>query len=96
VHTPLAQSLGTVHAPPVAQRAHDVVPPQSTPLSPPFLTPSLQAGAWHTLPVHTPLEQSAATPQALPVAHFVLQLPPQSTSVSVPFFTVSVQLGAWQ
>jgi hypothetical protein len=40
-----------------AQRTQVVAPPQSTALSPPFFTPSLQVGAWHTsgVPLHTAL-----------------------------------------
>ena len=44
-------------------------PPQSTSVSLPFFTPSLQVGAWQMPPVHTPLVQSPATAQPLPSAH---------------------------
>jgi hypothetical protein len=67
-------------------------PPQSTSVSVPFFTVSLQTAAWHTSPVHTPSRQSAATVQALFAAH-LSQVPPQSTSVSVLFFTESTQFG---
>jgi hypothetical protein len=58
LHTPLAQSVPTVHPPPVPQRAHVDVPPQSVPDSSPFFTPSLQLGAWHAFITQTPLAQS--------------------------------------
>jgi hypothetical protein len=103
------QSETLLHFCPSAQRGHPAaVPPQSTSLSFPFLTPSagLQVGAMHRhggagqlFPVpQTPLVQSPGTAQFMPSAHFLpgAQLPPQSTLVSVPFFTESPQLGAWQ
>jgi hypothetical protein len=43
----------------VGQRAQVLVPPQSTPLSRPFFTASLQVGAMHLPAVHTPLVQFA-------------------------------------
>jgi hypothetical protein len=76
------------------------VPPQSTPVSPPFCTESTHVGAWQTLPVQTPLVQSALPPQFLPSAHVSLAasqvVPPQSRSVSAPFFTPSVHVAAAQ
>src|SRR5689334_17699859 len=67
------------------------LPPQSTSVSLPFLTPSVQ----------TPFEQSAPTVQTLLSAHLLQVPPPQSTSVSAPFFMPSRQvpgthLFAWQ
>jgi hypothetical protein len=62
------------------------------PVSVPFLTPSVQIGAAHLMPVHTPLVQSAGMEQLLPVPQGE-QVPPQSTSASVPFFTPSTQVG---
>jgi hypothetical protein len=108
LHTWVAmQSETLLHFCPSAQRGHPAaVPPQSTSLSFPFLTPSggLQSGAMHRqggagqlFPVpQTPLVQSPGTAQFLPSAHFLpgAQLPPQSISVSVPFFTESPQLDA--
>jgi hypothetical protein len=94
-HTPLWQSPPTPQVLPLAHFVEQP-PPQSTSVSVPFFTLSVQSGAWHTLLVHTPDWQSAATTHAFVAAHFVEQLPPQSTSVSVPFFTPSVQSGAWQ
>src|SRR3954470_11600026 len=93
---PLWQSPPTKQFWAVAQSFPGQTAPQSTSLSVPFFTPSVQLGAWHTLPVHTPLEQSLPMVQARPVAHLVTHEPPQSTSVSVPFFAPSVQVGAWQ
>src|SRR5262245_59103692 len=46
---------GSTHAP------HE--PPQSTPVSSPFWTPSSHAAAAHMSLSHTPLAQSLATPQ---------------------------------
>jgi hypothetical protein len=69
------------------------VPPQSTAVSEPFITPSVQLAPWQMLLVHTPLWQSAETVQPEPFGQFVAQVPPQSTPVSLPFFTPSVQVG---
>jgi hypothetical protein len=69
------------------------LPPQSTSVSVPFFTKSVQSGAWHTLFVHTPLAQSDGAEHAFDVSHFGHAVPPQSTSVSLPFFTPSVQSG---
>jgi hypothetical protein len=69
LQTPLAQSLAIVHPPPVPQRAHVEVPPQSVPDSSPFLTPSVQLGAWHAFIVQTPLTQSPPPVHPLPVGH---------------------------
>jgi hypothetical protein len=92
MHTELAQSLGAVQVWPGGQRAHVLDPPQSTPLSLPFLTPSLHLGVWQVT-LQTPLVQSEASPHCSPSAH-LLQLPPQSTSVSDPFLTPSGHRGA--
>jgi hypothetical protein len=75
------------------QREQLVAPPQSTALSPPFFTASLQLAAWHLPPLHTALEQSLAAVQerfAAQRTHAVA--PPQSTSVSPPFLTASLQV----
>jgi hypothetical protein len=45
---PLAQSFQSVHDLPMAQP--EQVPPQSTSVSVPFLTASMQVGAWQTPP----------------------------------------------
>jgi hypothetical protein len=92
VHTPLWQSPATLQCPLVGHFGH-VPPPQSTSVSAPFCTLSVQLAPWQMLPTHTPLWQSPPPVHCLPAAHLP-QLPPQSMSVSVPFFTVSVQLGA--
>src|SRR5207253_2195365 len=72
-----------------------VTPPQSTPVSVPFLTPSLQVGAWHVT-LQTPFWQSLAAPQATPVPQVLpsptQSTPPQSTPVSLPFLTPSLQV----
>ena len=71
------------------------LPPQSVPVSEPFIVWSLQVGAGAAqVPFeHSPLVQSDAPEHALPLSQG-LQLPPQSTSVSVPLCTVSLQLAA--
>lgn len=71
------------------------LPPQSTSVSVPFLTPSEQVEALHMDPTQFAVWQSAATEQLLPVAHLPHVLPPQSVSVSVPFFVWSEQVGTW-
>jgi hypothetical protein len=58
-------------------------PPQSLPVSCPFLTPSAQPAAWHLPPWQTLLVQSLAALQAKLSAQG-LQEPPQSLSVSEP------------
>jgi hypothetical protein len=60
------------------------LPPQSVSLSVPFLTPSEQLAARHTLAVHTPLAQSELIAQPRPVLQAPQVPPPQSTSVSLP------------
>lgn len=95
-HTPLVQSPATLHSLPSAHLVVHVSPPQSTSVSPPFLTLSGQPGAWHFfgVPEHTPLEQSLAAAHCSPEPQRAHRLaPPQSTSVSTPFFTTSLQLG---
>jgi hypothetical protein len=100
VQTPLTQSVGAVHPCPAGQRvAHMAVgPPQSTPVSEPFLTPSVgtQLGARQVPPVQTPLVQFAALiPHIRPLPQGG-QPPPQLRSVSVPLRTMSVQSACWQ
>jgi hypothetical protein len=90
----LAQSASARHPCPSGQ-AGQLVPPQSTPVSSPFLAPSGQAGTWQAFAVHTPSTQSDPALHACPEAQ-PLQLPPQSTSLSVPFFCPSVHPGARQ
>ena len=59
----LAQSASTLQTLVTAHLvAHE--PPQSTSVSVPFLTTSVQVGTAHLLAVQTPLVQSAATPHA--------------------------------
>ncbi|CAM2194900.1 protein of unknown function [Paraburkholderia kururiensis] len=50
--TPDRQSVDTRQALPALQAPH--APPQSTPVSEPFFTPSVQVAAWHVPEVHTP------------------------------------------
>ena len=67
------------------------LPPQSTSVSVPFFTPSVQVGTWQMLPVQTPLMQSPGPPQPPPSMQGP-QFEPQSTPVSVPFLTLSEQV----
>ncbi|HZA14205.1 MAG TPA: hypothetical protein VE618_06905 [Myxococcaceae bacterium] len=91
--TPDWQSLAAEQVWPLAHAPH-VDPPQSTAVSAPLSTPSLQEGAWQAPPMHTPLWQSAPEPQPSPAGHGP-HVAPQSTSVSVPFCTPSLQADAW-
>jgi hypothetical protein len=93
VHTPLWQSEPATQMPLVGHFGH-APPPQSTSVSVPFFTVSVQLDDWQMLPTHTPLWQSVPPLHTLPATHFGQPAPPQSTSVSVPFFTRSVQLTA--
>jgi hypothetical protein len=92
LHTLLTQSLPELHVKPFPQGLH-AVPPQSGADSWPFLTPSVQLAAWHTLLVHTRLAQSPGTLHAPPGPH-AGHVPPQSTLVSEPLRTPSLQAGA--
>jgi hypothetical protein len=86
---PTVQRLPMPHAP-------QAVLPQSTSVSVPFRTASVQLVAEQVRPVHTPLAQSLATTQAAVSLHGSGQPPPQSTSVSLPFVTRSEQVASWQ
>ena len=83
-HWALLQSLATAHEPPSEHRAH-TGPPQSTPVSCPFCTPSVQLT--QTDLEQIPLVQSASAAHAAPKAHVApmpTQMgPPQSTLDSV-------------
>jgi len=81
------QSVPTLQVVPFGHLPH-MEPPQSVPVSFPFLMPSV-----HDAGAQVPFEQCADvqspfTRHILLSAHLV-QLPPQSTSVSSPFFTLS-------
>jgi hypothetical protein len=90
-----------VHCAAIGQRAQP--PPQSTSISCPLRTPSVQLGAWQQRATPAPqpparqtwLWQSPSPLQARPVAQSS-QRPPQSTSLSLAFATASVQVGALQ
>jgi hypothetical protein len=90
-----AQSVSTVQPPPTAQSfGHE--PPQSTSVSVPFRTESLQLALAQVPPEHLPLAGSAQSEfalQPLPTAHVDGQPPPQSVSGSGPFLTPSVHVG---
>jgi hypothetical protein len=94
VQAPLVQSVSSAHAWPSPQPGQG--PPQSTAVSAPFFTRSVQLGAAQTLLAQTPLSQSVALAHPPPAAHGGHAPPPQSTPVSAPFFTRSVQPGATQ
>jgi hypothetical protein len=79
LHTREAQSVPTRQFKPAAHFGQ--VPPQSTSVSLPFRTLSVQLGA-EQVTLHTPAKQSVAAPHFLPVPHFPQLGPPQSTSVS--------------
>ena len=94
---PLLQSVPSVHAVPSAQvspSASQVVPPQSVPVSFPFITPSVHVGTWQTFgaPLQTPLLQSPPLSHICKSWQVAPHDPPQSTSVSFPSWTPSVQL----
>jgi hypothetical protein len=66
--------------------ATQVVPPQSTSVSFPSFTPSLQeTHVPGPVPKQSLFVQSAFTEQCFRSAHLLLHEPPQSTSVSLPF-----------
>src|SRR5437016_4791201 len=88
----LTQSAAPAHICPFAH-LFGQIPPQSTSVSWPFLSTSVQEGTSHLLLVQLLLWQSAPRMQLLPSAHWLGQVPPQSTSVSVPFFMLSLQVG---
>src|SRR5262245_8332339 len=90
----LSQSASVVQPRPLPPGSHPerAPPPQSWPVSLPFCTPSLQAGALQRPPVHTPLWQSPPPEQATPVPQGLQPEsapPPQSGPDSLPFFTPS-------
>jgi hypothetical protein len=69
-------------------------PPQSTSVSVPLRTPSVQLGAWQVDPMQEPESQSLPEAQCSPWVQRLGQLPPQSTSLSEPFAAPSEQDGA--
>src|SRR5438132_1569395 len=79
----------------VSMSAHGLQtgPPQSTSVSIPFLTLSMQVAATHTPAAHVMLRQSPLTLHFLPPAQPGHRAPPQSTSVSAPFLVASVHVG---
>lgn len=85
-HSPLVQSLPELQTWPTAQRlaAPQSVPPQSTPTSSPFVTPSSQAASEQVPPVHFPVAQSLSIRHVSLVLVHLLQRPPQSIEVSLP------------
>ena len=92
-HEPLVQSEGTLHTVPSTHVEVHTGPPQSSPVSALFFTPSVQLGRQND-PEHASPTQSSSTSQSSPGAHVAPQTPPQSTSVSSAFFTRSEHVGA--
>jgi hypothetical protein len=92
MHCPTAQSE-VVLQPCPAGHLFRQVPPQSTPVSAPFFSLSLQVAARHTPFVQTLSRQSAHSPQRRPAAHNGHdESSPQSMSTSFPSCTPSAQL----
>jgi hypothetical protein len=85
VQAPVTQSDGARHVRKSSHRGHAVEPPQSTSVSPPFCTPSLQVGAAQSPLTHEPLRQSLPVEHVSPTAQPAQAVPPQSTSDSSPF-----------
>jgi hypothetical protein len=98
----LVQSSSTLHPRPVPQvfgvgrliKAHD--PPQSGPVSLPFIWVSSHSGGRHlaVVPSQTRLRQSEFATHFCPVLQRCVHVtPPQFTSVSLPFCARSEQFG---
>jgi len=85
----LRQSALMVQLPPALHLGH-VGPPQSTPVSLPFLMPSEQFAAGEQAPARQiKLRQSLLVVQLLLAVHWGHDGPPQSTPVSLPFLMPS-------
>jgi hypothetical protein len=99
LQTPVAQSAATLQPPPVGQvlpAATQVVPPQSTSVSVPFLTVSLHDAVVHLPALHRLLAQSVFKVQFLAAAQRAQVVePPQSVSDSPPLVWPSAQLAVW-
>lgn len=94
--TPLAQSGAALHPLPTRHTGHE--PPQSTPVSSPSLTASVQVAARHTPLTQWLVTQSVALTQPFPFSHLAQapSAPPQSTSLSSMLRTPSVHDAATQ
>jgi hypothetical protein len=94
-HTPFRQSLAALHFL-ASVHVPQLPPPQSTSVSVPFSTRSVQVGVAQRLVAggQTKLVQSAARAQVCPVSQGRQVLPPQSTSVSLPFLATSEHVGS--
>ena len=75
---PLWQSVLAVHPLPAVHAPHPT-PPQSTSVSVPFFTLSVQDAAAHAPSWHTPELQSLLFAHCLPVAHAPQPVPPMRT-----------------
>lgn len=91
--TLLLHSVPVVQGSPMAAPQALQLPPQSTPVSSPFIMPSLQLGAAPHVPfVQTLPVQSLLTAQEDPSAQASQSLPPQSVSVSPALLKASPQV----
>src|SRR5262245_26718479 len=88
---PPAQSPAESQGDPLLHPGH--APPQSMPISAPFVTPSLHVGTVQMPASQMSLEQSDEARQVSPGKHLGHAAPPQSTSVSVPFCAPSPHEG---
>jgi len=90
---PAAQVVPRPHSP-------QVPPPQSTPVSLPFFTPSVQDGVAHEpvspLATQMPLAQSPAAQHLRPLAQAEQRPPPQSVSLSTSLRTPSAHVAILQ
>ena len=91
VQLPDIQSRADLQAAPSAH-AVGQPPPQSTPVSLAFRTPSVHEGPAQRPDTQRPVTQSEPSVQVRPIAHF-LQPSPQSTSPSRPLRRRSLHVG---
>ena len=98
VQGPSTQSTASRHGCPSAHldakgpKAHP--PPQSTPVSVPFVTPSVHVATRHDCSTHTPLWQSLGPAHIVPSGHFAHTAPPQSMDDSSWLRIESALVGA--
>src|SRR5687767_729145 len=92
VHRPVVQSEPARHIRPSAQSAAQE-PPQSTSLSSPLSTMSVQVAVRQVIAVQTRLTQSPPVTHPRVSPQSIGHVPPQSTSVSSPLRRPSLQLG---
>src|SRR5690606_8521683 len=99
-HSAAASSGGALQSPSSTQAlptSHPSQgPPQSTSISPPFFTRSVQLASAQVPLLQIVLAQSAPFAHFFPASQGAHSAPPQSTSVSVPLRTSSTQEADWQ